>query len=102
MYLKKANGPRSVTLDNGRILSVSDLPNADTRWVASRKETVVLAVTHGLISRDEALKRYQLSVEEYDGWCRARTASGRAALKVTTLQRYREPRVDLVPRDSAR
>ena len=45
MFVRRSSGPRIVTLDDGRILSVADLPDADTRWVASRKETVVLAVT---------------------------------------------------------
>ncbi|MEE2862292.1 MAG: DUF1153 domain-containing protein [Pseudomonadota bacterium] len=88
MFLKKSRNPRIVTLDDGRILSVADLPDADTRWVASRKQTVVLAVTHGLIPREEALERYGLSDEEFDGWCRAIAAHGKAALRVTALRRY--------------
>lgn len=71
MFVKKTNGPRTVTLADGRILSIADLPSADTRWVASRKQTVVLAVAHGLIARDEAIARYGLSDEEFDGWCAA-------------------------------
>ncbi|WP_410219290.1 DUF1153 domain-containing protein [Paracoccus sp. (in: a-proteobacteria)] len=94
MFVKKSFGPRIVTLDDGRILSVADLPDADTRWVASRKQTVVLAVAHGLISRQDALKRYGLSEEEFDAWCRAIAAHGKAALKVTALQRYRQPMVE--------
>lgn len=94
MFVRRSSGPRIVTLDDGRILSVADLPDADTRWVASRKETVVLAVTHGLISREEALRRYDLSVEEFDAWCRASAAFGKAALKVTTLRRFRQPQID--------
>lgn len=97
MFLKKTLGPRLVTLDDGRILSAGDLPDADTRWVASRKETVVLAVIHRLISRDEALERYALSTEEFDAWCRASATSGKAALKVTTLQRYKQPHNDQSP-----
>lgn len=91
MFVKKTNGPRIVTLPNGRILTVADLPPKDTRWVASRKETVVLSVAHGLITRDEALRRYGLSEEEFDAWCDAVRRHGRAALKVTALQRFRQP-----------
>lgn len=94
MFVKKTSGPRIVMLDGGRILSVADLPAADTRWVASRKQTVVLAVLHGLIKRDDALCRYGLSEEEFDSWCRAVARHGAAALKVTALQRYRQPQVD--------
>lgn len=91
MFVKKTNGPRTATLPNGTILSVADLPPQNTRWVASRKETVVLAVRYGLITRDEALRRYGLSDEEFDAWCDAVARHGRAALKVTALQRFRQP-----------
>ncbi|MBU2957453.1 DUF1153 domain-containing protein [Paracoccus sp. 1_MG-2023] len=91
MFVKKTNGPRTVTLADGRILSIADLPAVDTRWVASRKQTVVLAVAHGLITRDDAIRRYGLSDEEFDGWCSAIAKHGKAALKVTSLQRYRQP-----------
>lgn len=91
MFVKKTSGPRTAILPNGRILTVADLPPKDTRWVASRKETVVLAVAHGLITRDEALRRYGLSDEEFDAWSDAVRRHGRAALKVTALQRFRQP-----------
>ena len=58
MFIRKSSRLRTVTIDDGSILSVADLPDADTRWVASRKQTVVLAVLHGLIDRDDALRRY--------------------------------------------
>ena len=90
MFVKKTAGPRIVTLDDGSILSLADLPQADTRWVASRKQVVVLAVSHGLIARDDALERYGLSDEEFDSWCQAVSRHGKAALKVTALQRYRQ------------
>ena len=90
MYLKRVDGPRQVTLPDGRILSRADLPPVDTRrWVASRKAVVVEAVTHGLITRDEAMKRYSLSEEEFDFWQNAVAEHGIAALKVTTIQKYR-------------
>jgi hypothetical protein len=57
MFVRKSSRPRTVKVDDSSILGVADLPDADTRWVASRKQTVVLAVSHGLISRDDALKR---------------------------------------------
>lgn len=91
MFVKKTAGPRIVTLPNGAILTVADLPPASTRWVASRKEVVVKAVEHGLIARDEALRRYGLSEEEFDSWCQAIRRHGRKALKVTSLQRFRQP-----------
>ncbi len=91
MYLKKVDGPRQVTLPDGRVLSRADLPPADTRrWVASRKAVVVLAVEYGLISRADALERYALSEEEFTLWHSAVAAHGIDGLKVTAIQRYRQ------------
>ena len=60
MYLKKVEGPRSVTLADGRVMSRADLPPETTkRWVASRKAAVVRGVVYGLISQKDALDRYQ-------------------------------------------
>jgi hypothetical protein len=70
----------------------ADLPDKTTsRWVASRKAAVVRAVTHGLISRAEAMETYTLSEEEMAAWETAVSAHGEAALKATALQRYRQP-----------
>ena len=92
MYLRKIEGPRSVTLPDGRIMTRADLPAADTRrWVASRKAAVVRAVGAGLLQRKEALERYHLSEEEFAEWETAVAAHGEAALKATALQRYRQP-----------
>lgn len=90
MFVKKSTGPRIAALDDGRIISVADLPLAQTRWVASRKQLVVLAVQKDLISRDEALRRYGLSDEEFDGWCMAFEKHGTPALKTTAVQKYRQ------------
>ena len=90
MYLKKTDGPRTVTLADGSILSRADLPPPNTyRWVASRKAVVVEAVLHDLISKSEALDRYGLSEEELDSWIVAAKLHGREALKATALQRFR-------------
>lgn len=91
MYLKRVDGPRQVTLPDGTILSRADLPPPDTRrWVASRKVVVVRAVIHGLLTREEAMERYDLSEEEFDIWCSAVESHGEAALKVTAIQKYRQ------------
>jgi hypothetical protein len=92
MFLKKVDGPRAVTLPDGSVMTRADLPPADTtRWVASRKAAVVRAVLHGLISRAEALERYGLSDDEFDGWLRAIRDHGVAALRATAVQKYRQP-----------
>ncbi len=70
----------------------ADLPSEKTRrWVASRKAAVVRAVTAGLITREVALQRYTLSEEEFSEWETAVKEHGEAALKATSLQRYRQP-----------
>ena len=92
MYLRKVEGPRSVTLPDGTIMTRADLPSPQTRrWVASRKAAVVRAVMTGLIGRKEALDRYSLSDEEFGEWETAVAQHGEAALKTTALQRYRQP-----------
>ena len=45
----------------------------------------------GLIGMEEALERYGLSAEEFDGWRSAVSRHGLDGLKVTALQRYRQP-----------
>lgn len=91
MYLKRVDGPRQVTLPDGSTLSRADLPPAETlRWVASRKAVVVKAVIHGLITQAEAMERYSLSEEEFVLWRRAVEAHGEKALRVTTIQKYRQ------------
>ncbi|OYU18425.1 MAG: hypothetical protein CFE34_10650 [Rhodobacteraceae bacterium PARR1] len=90
MFLKKVDGPRHVTLPDGTILTRADLPPPDTtRWIARRKALVVRAVAHGLLSQDEAVKRYGLSDEEFSLWCKAIADHGEAGLRVTKLKTYR-------------
>ncbi len=92
MYLRKVDGPRSVTLPDGSVMTRADLPPAATlRWVASRKAAVVKAVAIGLLGRAEALKTYALSDEELTAWEEAVRSHGEAALRTTALQKYRQP-----------
>lgn len=87
MYLRKVDGPRSVSLPDGSILTRADLPPPDTvRWVASRKAVVVFAVSYGLLTRAEAISRYALSEEELESWENAMRRSGKAGLKATVRQ----------------
>ena len=91
MYLKKVDGPRSVTLADGRVMSQADLPSPQTRrWVASRKAAVVRGVLYGLITQEEAQRRYQISEEEFMEWVRAVSEHGEGALKATAVQKYRQ------------
>lgn len=91
MYIKRVEGPRAVTLKDGSVLTLADLPPSETRrWVASRKAIVIQAVEHGLITRKAALERYALSEEEFALWQKAIQDHGVEALKVTALQKYRQ------------
>jgi len=92
MYLKKVDGPRAVTLADGTVMTRADLPPAKTRrWVASRKAAVVRGVIYGLITQSEALRRYEISEEEFRSWVSAVADYGEDALKATALKRYRQP-----------
>ena len=92
MYLKKIDGPRAVKLPDGTMMTRADLPPETTRrWVASRKAAVVKAVQYGLLTQDQAKERYGLSDEELLEWVKAATRHGEDALKVTRVQKYRQP-----------
>ena len=85
--------PASVIGPLGEILTLESLPPGNTsRWVARRKAEVVAAVDGGLLTIDEVLLRYRLSLEEFVSWRRALDRSGIAGLKVSSTQREREMR----------
>ncbi len=93
MFLHKVEGPRSVTLPDGSVLTRADLPPANTRrWVASRKILVVRGVLYGLISLSDAKKNYGISDEEFNGWVSLVAEHGAEALKATALKKYRQPK----------
>ena len=48
-------------------------------------------VIYGLISQEEAQKRYAISAEEFREWVTAVTQFGEDALKATAVQKYRQP-----------
>lgn len=91
MYIRKIQGPHSVSLPDGSKMTRSDLPApTTTRWVASRKAAVVKAVSHGLLSVEEAIRTYALSEEELESWRTAVDRHGEKALKTTAIQQFRE------------
>jgi hypothetical protein len=76
-----------------------DLPPPNTqRWVVRRKAAVVVAVRSGRITLEEALRRYNLTEEEYRSWERALEQHGLPGLRSTRLQQYRGPRPPRGPR----
>ncbi len=74
----------------GRPLTRDDLPPPDTkRWVIRRKAEVVAAVRGGLITLEEACRRYQLSVDEFLSWQHRLDEHGLAGLRSTRTKEYR-------------
>jgi len=71
-------------------MTLADLPPPNTkRWVIRRKAEVVAGVRSGLISLEEACRRYKLSIEEFLSWQRLIESHGVAGLRATRLQDYR-------------
>ncbi len=72
-------------------LTSKDLPPIGLRrWIPRRKAQLVGAVHQGLIERDEALRLYDLSDDEFNNWERLFTRHGLRGLYVTRSQRYRD------------
>ena len=75
---------------DGGPLTIADLPPPDTRrWVIRRKAEVVAAVRGGLLSLEEACKRYTLTVDEFLSWQASIDRHGLAGLRTTRIQQYR-------------
>ena len=75
---------------DGAPLTPSDLPRAnERRWNIRLKANVVAAVRGGLISLDDARRRYALTVEEFSAWSAAVDHFGMLGLRATRLQDYR-------------
>ena len=80
----------SVRGPDGRPITLEDLPKPGiTRWVTRRKAEVVAAVSGGLLSQEDALRRYDLTEEEFAGWRVLYSKHGRKGLRTTRLQQYR-------------
>ncbi len=69
---------------------MAELPAPNVkRWTIRRKAAVVAAVANGVLSREEACRRYQLSEEELLSWQQAFETHGLPGLRSTRLQHYR-------------
>ncbi|MFG1372457.1 DUF1153 domain-containing protein [Xanthobacter oligotrophicus] len=76
---------------DGGPLTIADLPSPDTRrWVIRRKAEVVAAVRGGLLSLEEACKRYTLTVDEFLSWQASIDRHGLPGLRTTRIQHYRQ------------
>ena len=90
MHNSARYGPGTPTIGASPAMTLDDLPSENTRrWVVRRKATVVRAVRSGLITLEDACRRYTLSVEEYLSWERAIEKHGLPGLRVTRIQEYR-------------
>ena len=75
----------------GRMIGYADLPPPDTkRWVVRRKAEVVAGVHAGLITLEEACRRYSLTVDEFRSWERLLQKHGMDGLRITRLKKYRQ------------
>lgn len=73
-----------------RYLTIDDLPDPKTkRWVPRRKAEVIHAVRGGLLSKDAAMNKYNLTNAEFSEWESHYTSNGMKGLRVTRLQEYR-------------
>jgi hypothetical protein len=69
---------------------IADLPSPGlSRWTPRCKLGVLNALDHGLITLDEACRRFQLTAEEIEEWRGGFRRFGRAGLKATTLRERR-------------
>lgn len=90
MISRKAHREPQIVGPTGTALTIEDLPPPNTkRWVIRRKAEVVVAVRGGLLSLEDACKRYKLSVEEFLSWQRAIDRDGLPGLRTTRVQQYR-------------
>jgi hypothetical protein len=81
--------PTAVVGPLGEAITLDTIPPADTtRWVARRKAEVVAAVNGGLLSVDEAMARYGLSLEEFESWQVTLRRVGMPGLRITHTQDY--------------
>ncbi len=73
----------------GQPLRLSDLPAPGVRWTPGRKTQLVAAVEGGVITLEEACRRYALSLEEFRSWQEAIEAHGVPGLRTTRTQIHR-------------
>lgn len=79
-----------IVRSDGTVMTLRDLPAADTkRWVARRKAEVVEAVEGRLLTTEDACWRYTLTLEEFLSWRIAIERFGTAGLNARRAQNDR-------------
>jgi len=92
MPLKRANAEAAKWAlgPMGERLTLDKLPPPGThRWVIRRKAEVVCAIRGGLLTRAEAIRRYNISPDELEAWWRSVERHGMRGLRSTRIQHYR-------------
>lgn len=85
--------PLRIIGPQAEVLTRETMPPANTtRWVASRKAQVVAAVDSGLMGLEEVMRRYNLSIEEFQSWRHAMDVAGLKGLRVAWAQEDRAAR----------
>lgn len=88
--MKSQKPVHAVIGPTARYLTLDDLPDPKTkRWVPRRKAEVIHAVRGGLLTKEEARARYNLTNSEYSEWESHYDSFGLGGLRVTHLQNYR-------------
>jgi len=78
---------------------MADLPPPNTkRWVVRRKAEVIAAVRGGLLSLDDACKRYNLTIDEFVAWQRLIERHGLPRSQGDEGPRLQKPTRGLTPR----
>jgi len=65
------------------------LPNPTDNMTMGRKETILEAIQHNVLTRTQALLKYSLSPEELESWERGYKTYGRAGLGLKKLRALR-------------
>ena len=58
----------AVRRSDGTLLTLGDLPDAQSRWTRMRKRAVTECIDHGLLSPELARRRYRLTDSELGEW----------------------------------
>lgn len=64
-------------------------PLTGTRWVTSRKAQLIRAIRSGIITIEEASRRYRLTIDELSEWQTSFDKHGKRGLRTTFIQQYR-------------
>lgn len=65
------------------------LPDPKSRMTSMRKAEILIAVENGDITKEEVLKQYNMTAEEFDSMQEQFKRYGLNGLRTTALQRYR-------------